>query len=199
MVDKIVPIYKHTLVKAVGADRTATFIASDDSVDRYGDIVDANGWDVRDFKKNSLFLFGHQSHKLPIGKVLRTWVEGNKFMAKVMFLPEGLDDFADKCWRLLQGEFLKAVSVGFMPIKQEPIYNDDGRYIGTHFLKQALLELSLVPLPANANAVQVARSFEPSLSDKDLAILIAPDAGCHAVVNARKQLDTLKLRLSSMQ
>lgn len=189
------PVYKSTIVKQVNDDRTATFIASDDSVDRYGDIVHADGWDVKDFKKNSQFLFGHKSSALPIGKVLRTWVEGNKFMAKVTFLPEGLDEFADKCYKLLKGGFLNAVSVGFMPTKQEPIYNDDGRYTGTRFLKQSLLELSLVPIPANSNALQVARSLD--FSEKQLGLLFAPDAGCAEVTNSRKRLETLKLRLSN--
>jgi len=190
-------VHKSTHIKAVGDDRTATFIASDDSVDRYGDVIEANGWDTSQFKSNPQFLFGHDSRSFPIGKVLRTWVDGNKFMAKVTFLPKGMDEFADKAFAMLKAGFLNAVSVGFQPKKQEPIYDDDGHWKGTHFIEQSLLELSLVPIPANANAVQVARSLH--FSTKDLGLFFAPDTGNddkHIVKNARSELDTLKLRLS---
>ncbi|MBW1673996.1 MAG: HK97 family phage prohead protease [Deltaproteobacteria bacterium] len=187
-------VHKSTTIKEVHDDRTATFVASDDSVDRYGDVIDAKGWDVKDFNKNPQFLFGHNSQSLPIGKVLKTWVSGNQFKAKVTFLPAGMDEFADKCFELLKGGFLNAVSVGFMPVKREPIYDDEGRYKGSHFLKQSLLELSLVPIPANSNAVQVARSF--NLSTKDYDLLFAHDSVDKAVANSRTEIENLKLRLS---
>ena len=188
-------IRKSCYLKAVNKnDRTATFIASDASVDRYGDVVEVDGWDTTAFKKNSVFLFGHDSSSFPIGKVLRTWVEDAKFMAKVLFLPEDLDERADKAYRMVQEGFLKAVSVGFIPKKQEPIYDDDGRWKGTHFIEQELLELSLVPIPANSNAVQVARSME--FSQKDLDTFFEPNSGLSEVEKARFDLDLLKLRLS---
>lgn len=196
MSDKIqTPIYKSTLIESVNEDdRTARFVASDESTDRYGDIVMASGWDVSDFKNNPQFLFGHKSHQLPIGRVTNTWTKGSAFMADVEFTPLGLDDFADKCFRYLKLKFLRAVSVGFMPISREPMYDDEGRYTGTKFLKQALLELSLVPLPANANALEVAKGI--GFSEKDLDLLFQPDIGRKDVQNARFELENLQLRHS---
>ena len=110
------PVYKSTFIKSVNDDRTARFVASDESVDRYGDIVLASGWDVSNFKENPQFLFGHKSSQLPIGRVVKTWQAGKKFMADVEFTPEGMDEFADKCFKFLKAGFLRAVSVGFMPI-----------------------------------------------------------------------------------
>ncbi|MBW1672151.1 MAG: HK97 family phage prohead protease [Deltaproteobacteria bacterium] len=189
------PVYKATLIKSVNeSDRTARFIASDESIDRYGDIIVASGWDVTNFKENPQFLFGHKSHQLPIGRVSKTWQKGKNFMADVEFTPLGMDDFADKCFNFLKAGFLKAVSVGFMPISREPIYDDEGRYIGTKFLKQELLELSLVPIPANANALQVAKGF--NFSDKDLDLFFQSDKGRMDVQNARFELENLQLRHS---
>ena len=188
------PVYKSTFIKSVNDDRTARFVASDDSVDRYGDIVTVTGWDTKNFKKNPQFLFGHMSQNLPIGRVIRTWVEKNAFMADVEFTPAGMDEFADKCFAFLKAGFLKAVSVGFMPIKREPIYDDDGRYIGTKFLEQELLELSLVPIPANPNAIQVAKGL--NLSERDLDLFFQSDKGYPEVQNARFELENLKLRHS---
>ena len=189
------PIYKATTVSKVNNDRTARFVASDESIDRYGDSISVNGWDTRSFERNPQFLFSHNSHQLPIGKVTDTWVKGKQFLADVEFAEEGLDDFADKTFKFLQAGLLSAVSVGFMSIKQEPRYDEEGRWLGTKFLEQELLELSLVPVPANANAIQVAKSF--NFSDQDLDLLFASTKGHNEVVHARNEFETLSLRLSS--
>jgi hypothetical protein len=52
---------------------------------------------------------------------------------------------------------LRAVSVGFAPIERKPL--DDG---GVRFTKQELLETSLVSIPANPAAVQLAKSLNVS-------------------------------------
>jgi len=43
------------------------YILSDASVDRYGDIVDSNGWVLENFTKNPIALFNHNSD-FPIGR-----------------------------------------------------------------------------------------------------------------------------------
>ncbi|MBU0367985.1 hypothetical protein, partial [Acinetobacter baumannii] len=43
-----------------------TFVLSDATVDRYGDVIEAEGWDLRWFKRNPIALFGH-SGDFPIG------------------------------------------------------------------------------------------------------------------------------------
>ena len=35
------------------------FVASDESVDRYGDIIRASGWQLDNFRKNPVLLFAH--------------------------------------------------------------------------------------------------------------------------------------------
>lgn len=190
-------IHKSAIVKASSDpdSRDVRFIASTATPDRYGDTVNPKGWHTDTFNKNPVFLFSHESRNFPIGKVTSTWEKAGKFMADVSFMPEGMHDIADKAWSMLKGGFLNAVSVGFMPIKQEPIYDDDGHWKGTKFIEQELLELSLVPIPANPEALQVARSFNFSKSDQDLFFL--PSEGIHEVQNARKELELLNLRLSS--
>lgn len=188
-------VHKSTKIKGVSDNRTARFVASDESVDRYGDIVLAKGWDTSNFKSNPQFLFGHNSDQLPIGRVTSTWVDGKAFMADVEFLPEGLDEFADKCFQMTKEGFLSAVSVGFNPISYERRYNEDGVPVGTLFKEQELLELSLVPIPANANALQVAKSF--NYSKHDIARLFVPDSGKRQIDHARLELELLKLRLSN--
>ena len=53
---------------------------------------------------------------------------------------------------LVEADFLKATSVGFAPIKFKFTSNPD-RQFGIDFIEQELLEFSIVPVPANPDAV----------------------------------------------
>jgi hypothetical protein len=81
--------------------------------------------------------------------------------ARVEFLPEGEDPFVDKLYRLTKIKALRAVSVGFIPLEVEDRYDDGDRWLGFRFLRSQLIELSLVSVPANPDAVQLARSIDP--------------------------------------
>ncbi|MEH6528285.1 MAG: HK97 family phage prohead protease [Sneathiella sp.] len=154
----------HTMIVKDIGDREATFVASSDSVDRQGDIVDPAGADITHFMKNPQFLLQHDSRAFPIGNVARIWQEGNKLMATVKGLPAGITEEADIAWRLIKEGFLHAVSIGFHPTRSEPRYNDDGGFVGYIFHQWELLELSLVSVPANPDALLVARSMSNSKS-----------------------------------
>jgi hypothetical protein len=88
------------LERASGAGglRRARFIASDETVDRYGDIIRASGWQLGNYRQNPVLLFGHQSDSLPVGKVDPIVVEGTQLIAHAEFLPEGVTSFADSVW-----------------------------------------------------------------------------------------------------
>jgi HK97 family phage prohead protease len=146
----------------VTEDRSGRFIASSNRVDRYGDIIEQS-WDLDDFWRNPVFLWGHQSWQTPIG-----WVRefaANAAMtathARVEFLPEGVDPFVDKLFRLVKLKALRAVSVGFIPVELEDILDEEHHWTGYRFLRSQLMELSLVTVPANPDAVQLARSIDP--------------------------------------
>ena len=142
-------------------DRTATFVASDETVDRYGDVVSLDGWDLSNFRRNPVFLWMHSQYQ-PIGRVKKIGVEGDKLLATVKFFDKGDSKTADDLWQLVKKRHLRAVSVGFtVPTEKdmEPIRDDSDRITGWRFLRQELLELSLVSVPANPNALQVARSM----------------------------------------
>lgn len=161
-VEPILREYTESLRDVADDDRTATFIASDESVDRYGDVVSLDGWDLKAFRKNSVFLWMHHSHELPIGKVKKIGVEGDKLLATVKFFDKDENPKADQLWQMVKRRHLNAVSVGFTVKSDadvEKIRDADERVTGFRFLRQELLELSLVNVPANPNALQVARSI----------------------------------------
>jgi phage head maturation protease len=145
------------------AARRRSFVASDESVDRYGDIIRANGWQLDNYRKNNVLLFAHQSRSLPVGTVEQIGIEGTRLIAHAEFAPEGMDKtgIADTVWQFVDAGILKAVSVGFMPLANpNPIFDKDGSLTGFEYIAQELLELSVVPVPANPNALQLARELK---------------------------------------
>lgn len=144
-------------VETVEVSDDLTFVLSDATVDRYGDVIEAEGWDLRWFKRNPIALFGH-SGDFPIGTWEDVRVEGGKLIGKLKLAAEGTSPRIDELRRLVQQKVLKAVSVGFKPVESEPM----GQRGGVRYLKQELLETSLVSVPANPAALAVARSLHVS-------------------------------------
>ncbi len=146
-----------------------TYVLSDDSVDRTGDMIDASGWELAQFRKNPVALFGHQSEALPIGRWESLRIEGNKLLGKLVLATKGTSQRIDEIHELIQQKILSAVSVGFRPIEREPI--PDG---GWRYKRQELLECSVVPVPCNPNALRVAKSL--NLSDATMNLVFGETA-----------------------
>lgn len=143
------------------------FVMSDASVDRMGDVITPDGWDLRHFKKNPIALFGHNS-SFPIGTWSKIRVEGGKLIGKLNLAQKGTSQRIDELISLVEQGILRAVSVGFIPKKTEPI-DKDRPYDGQRFIEQELIETSLVSVPANPAALQLARSLKISAETMDLA------------------------------
>jgi HK97 family phage prohead protease len=135
--------------------RTISFTFSDSSVDRVGDTIDAQGWRLDEFRKNPVALFGHDSSSVEniIGKASNVHVEGTRLLGDIEFMAASVNPKADAVFKMIKGGFINAVSVGFMPIEWNP--NKNG---GISFTKQSLLEISVVPVGANPNALTQARA-----------------------------------------
>lgn len=151
---------------------TVTFVASTSDEDRAGDIIDQQGWDLEHYQKNPVVLLSHQWHLPPVGKALKTWVANEhsaispqrsgtsppqgtgRLMATVRFAPTPL---GRELALLTADGYLRAVSVGFRPIEWE-VRRDPrtGFALGAHFHRQELLEISVVSLPANPEALRKA-------------------------------------------
>ena len=136
------------------------FVLSDATPDRMGDVIEAEGWDLSDFKSNPVALFNHNPN-FPIGKWANLRIINGKLRGHLQLAPEGTSDRIDEIRRLVDADILRAVSVGFLPMKSEPLNKSGG---GLRFLQSKLVESSLVAIPANPNALAVARSLNISAS-----------------------------------
>ena len=151
--------------KAVeGADRTFQFTASDETVDRSGDVIFQDGWDLANFKRNPVVQYsagwGHaQSNaQTPVGQVVKMWIESENGV-KALKVQVRIDDVSeldkDVHGKLL-AETLRAVSVGF--IARKTAWVTTAERSGVDFLEQELAEITICPVPANANALAEART-----------------------------------------
>lgn len=140
-----------------GAVRTKRFVFSDATVDHAGDSIDPKGWDLSVFNKNPVALWSHDSFSPPIGRAANVGVEKGKLVGDIEFAPPEVSDFADSIYRLVDGGYLKAVSVGFRP-KEWSFSKDKDRPYGIDFKSQILLEISVCSVPCNPSALEEARS-----------------------------------------
>ena len=158
-----------TIIRKTVADQGGglEFVLSDATVDRYGDIIDPAGWDLKWFKKNPIALFGH-SADFPIGTWSDLRVDSGKLIARLNLAAKGTSARIDELINLVEQGILRAVSVGFRPIEAEAI--DKNRpFAGQKYLRQELLETSLVSVPANPAALALARSLNVSSETLSLA------------------------------
>jgi HK97 family phage prohead protease len=138
-------------------ERTIDFIASTPSKDSYGTRIDQNGWDLEQFRRNPVMTWAHDdrgytpSGGRPIAKGEDIRVEDGKLRVKARFPKKGVFQFADEVFELAADGFINAVSVGFEPIESEII--DEGGEPVRIFRKQRLLEVAIVTIPSNDDAL----------------------------------------------
>lgn len=145
-------IAKTTAAPAPNGD-PLEYVMSDATVDRMGDVLDPDGWQLDNFRKNPVALFGHQSG-FPIGKWRDVAVKGGRLTGRLELL-DAVSDRMREIHAAVAAGVLRAVSVGFHPRKYEPRKDGDG----LRFTEHELVECSLVSVPANPNALAIAKAL----------------------------------------
>lgn len=149
-------------------EATLEYVLSDETVDRYGDVIMASGWQLGEFKRNPIALFNHDKMSI-IGTWEHVRIEGKRLLGRLVLAKSGTGPLVDYVRALVAQGILKAVSVGFKDIETEPLSKDSDPYFGPfRYLKSLLVESSLVAVPANPNALQVSRSFSLTAEQKAL-------------------------------
>lgn len=142
------------VTKAVG-ERQVRVIVSTATPDRYGDIVEIEGIELDNFRRNPVVLFMHD-HDEPIAKCPEIGVKDGRLEAVVQFPDEGVSKKSDEVYGLIKAGVLNAVSIGFMPLEWSNL-DDKQPWAGRRFIKSDMMEFSIVSVPANAEALVVER------------------------------------------
>jgi len=141
----------HTTVKEVpGEEPVMDFIASDETLDRYNELIKVDGWQLDNFRANPVIPDCHNygSVGMILGRAIRISVTDGKLVNRVEFcLDNPLGFMAHK---MAAKGFIRAQSVGFIPL--EWTNGNEAGQPGRTYTKCELLEVSLVVVPANPSA-----------------------------------------------
>ncbi len=150
-----------------GTRPQTTFIVSEESEDRDGDIVRSSNWDIADWQRaGALWLFDHgESCSLPIGSSINPdtgelafWQENGKTYATIFH-------DVDRAWgrevcSYVKDGLLKTASIGFLPkdkvsLRKGHQFHGGGDKGPWDIQSLNLVELTITPTSSNPNAMAV--------------------------------------------
>ena len=147
------------------AGKASTFVATitTDSVDRDGEVVVPSGMNSRDYERNPVLLYEHDV-KSPIGKMLGMKRGERSIEAEFALAPRPDNHvgewFPDTVASLMDFGALNTMSIGFLGMEARPASKADTEKYGTGvrrvYGKWKLLEVSVVSVPANQDAIVTA-------------------------------------------
>jgi hypothetical protein len=172
------------------------FVASDETVDSFHEVIRADGWRFNLLQKNPVFLADHNYEvKSALGELLEYKVVGRRLVETVRWAIGLGKAFVDETYAMYVNKFLKAVSVGFVPVtfavpgqpehsKQMKELNIEAMIdVRTIYTTQEQIELSAVVIGANCNAIALAYKAGV-LSDASLQIISLEQAKRETASNA---------------
>src|SRR6266404_944918 len=146
------------------------FIASDETLDRCDEVIQAGGWRLDAYQRNPVFQNAHQYGDIifTLGKALITEIrygtpreaprgpstlnsQPSTYLFQRIQFATDVNPMARIAHGLYRGKFLNAVSVGFIPLRWEN--GTQKTAFRRKYLEQGLLEVSAVAIPANPNAL----------------------------------------------
>lgn len=166
-------------------DGTVEFVASDETLDCYREIVKVSGWQFNNFAKNAPFVDSHDYSSITklLGQVIDWKIDGNQLVETVRYSLEP-DTLASWAFKMVRDGFLKAVSVGFVPVRMASKWDatptdfaaaiaelkldpQTAAKLTVIYLQQEQIELSQCVIGANPNAL--AKAYKAGcLSESDL-------------------------------
>ena len=170
-------IFNIKVLKDVTSDpRVLRFVASTNDVDRDGDIIDVDGWNLNEWNKNPVIMWAHDYSLPPIAKGIRAErdIRNNQLIIDARFptiselAPEGNPSehakFSETIFQMYKTDCLNAVSVGCSYDKLDDNTTSNPKYANCryHVVKQTLMELSCCPIGSNPNALRSA-SANPNM------------------------------------
>ena len=180
------------------------YVASDQSLDSYQEVILASGWRFNLFHKNAPFVDSHDYSSIErlLGRVVDFRVEGNQLIEVVQWahdVPENA--LAQLGWKMTLAGHLRAVSVGFVPRRTLSKFDADPRpyeerlrLLGMTerppvriYAEQEQIELSACLIGANPNALARAHA-EGAITDGDLLAVGIDEEEAHFLHDACRLL-----------
>lgn len=188
------PILRQFTVETREADNgQVTVIASAPTEDRMGDIVEAP-WKLDRFLANPIIPFAHRYDIPPVGRATDITVEDGILLASIEFDEHETNPLGRTVASQMRRGFLNAVSVGFAPgdaVNRSALPADDPRHAphGVLYRNNELLELSIVPIPANPDALAL-RAAESAMDPRSVTERAQDALSCPEM---RRELEAILL------
>lgn len=185
--DATIPVYKafsSDVEISPSEDRTVSVVASTATVDHSNEVLIPDGcltnktWD-----QNPVIFFMHDGDKIPVARGLAIQRNNAGVRVKFRFIdrppthPKNEEWLPDTLWWMFKNKGLNAVSVGFLPVEGRiptdrdlAKYGPDCEYIHA---KWTLLELSVVNIPCNPDAV--VQAISKGMMSKNSAKMFGAD------------------------
>jgi len=157
-------------VRAINeGEKSIVYTLTSPAIDRYGEIVDPNGLDLKNFRRSKRTVFWNHDYNRPIGRSMWEKRDGDNWIGKVQFAADQTD-FAGDIWRLAKDGFIGMTSIGFIPktwewkklsdMKEEAFTVPNAKESdkdSEHLIhrKAELVEWSVVGIGANPDAVEL--------------------------------------------
>lgn len=141
-----------------GENKQITVVASDETLDRHGDVLKIEDWDLSQFLKAPRMLIDHD-HR--VEKIVGRW-ENPRIENRQLLLDANFHDITElsrAVHQMVEQDHLNSVSIGAI---YNPPENDGERG------KMELIETSWVTVGANPNALVVSRALEIVESDEEI-------------------------------
>ena len=145
---------KITKIFDISTNGDGWIIASTPAVDRDRDRIMPLGIDLSSYQRNPVVIFGHNYHEpwAVIGRAADMQADAGSLRFKPeLRQPANEADPMHIVRALWEQNLLRAASIGFVPVESR-----ENEFGGRDFLKSELLEISLVPVPANQEAIRLA-------------------------------------------
>ena len=141
----------HEIRSASGA--TFVGVASDETVDGHGSIIEQRGLQLDRFKRNPVVLSSHEHGEVPVARAENIWLEGPPWRTMIRFR-FGSNAKAQVVKDAVVEKLLSALSIGFLP-REDRAPSASEREAGARSVitKSELLEVSIVAIPSNPAAL----------------------------------------------
>lgn len=155
------------LAGTAAEDRSVDVVASTGAIDSYDSILEQDSWRLERYLANPVVLYGHQGRELPIGHASNVRIEDGALRARLHLVSAAANPLAEQVWQSIKQKSLRAVSVGFIPntIRFE---KRDGREVMV-LADNELMEISVVPVPANPEALAQLRARAAAHHEEPMA------------------------------
>lgn len=154
--------------------RRVTVVVSTGDIARDGAIINQAGWDLRNYERNPVVLWGHDDSSLPIARAVETITSEDEMLQVHEFAAHPR---AEEVFQAIRGRFVNATSVRWTPgetVRREV----NGRNVLVFERGHELLEVSYVPIPADPGSLVVradGRTFDAADFDPNESFCCAKD------------------------